>query len=46
MTITPENPDPDVPDLVDPDTETPDVGDRPGDDSPLTQPAPNPGPPE
>jgi hypothetical protein len=38
--ISPEGPgsDPDNPDLVDPDTSNPDIGTRPGDDSPLTIP--------
>lgn len=31
------------PDLVDPDTENPDLGTRPGDDSPLTEPVRKPG---
>ncbi len=38
--------DPDNPDLVDPNTENPDIGTRPGDDSPLTEPVPKPGPDE
>ena len=39
----PDNPDPDMPDLVDPGIdEEPDVGTRPDDDSPLSQPASNP----
>jgi hypothetical protein len=39
----PDNPDPDTPDLVDPAVEEETtVGTRPDDDSPLSQPAPNP----
>jgi hypothetical protein len=39
----PENPDPEMPDLVDPGLdEDPDVTTRPDDDSPLSQPASNP----
>ncbi|NEA31728.1 hypothetical protein [Streptomyces sp. SID13031] len=34
--------DPENPDLVDPGTENPDLGTRPGDDSPLTIPEPTP----
>jgi hypothetical protein len=39
-----ENPDPDNPDLVDPGLDDPAVGVRPGDDSPLSQPAGEPEP--
>lgn len=42
----PDNPDPDMPDIVDPGTEEQDVGTRPDDDSPLEQPATNPDAPD
>jgi hypothetical protein len=42
-TRNPDNPDPDLPDIVDPGIdEEPAVETRPGDDSPLSQPATNP----